>query len=135
HVKKKDKIYRYYTCLSAIKRGYRTCPIGSIPSDTIETFVLEMMREYIISPDLIKTTLSSLKKRKNFNFDIDDQLVIQELKKLDLIWDELFPAMKARILNLLIKEINMQDGGINISFNISGMPLLYETLKMEINNA
>ena len=43
--------------------------------------------------------------------------------------------MKARILNLLIKEIRIYENKIDLQFNTKGMPLLYETLKTEVENA
>ena len=38
------KRYRYYTCSSAQKRGWHTCPSKSIPAGEIERFVVEQIR-------------------------------------------------------------------------------------------
>jgi site-specific DNA recombinase len=35
--------YRYYTCTSAQKRGWRTCPSKSVPAAAIERFVLDQL--------------------------------------------------------------------------------------------
>jgi site-specific DNA recombinase len=39
-----NRKYRYYTCTSAQKRGWHTCPSKSIPASEIEKFVIEQIR-------------------------------------------------------------------------------------------
>jgi len=41
--KKKSKVYRYYVCQTAIKRGHNQCRTGSIPAPAIETAVVESL--------------------------------------------------------------------------------------------
>lgn len=50
--RKGEKIYRYYTCTVAQKRGYSKCPTKSIPADEIENFVVQQVRKIGSSPDL-----------------------------------------------------------------------------------
>lgn len=40
--------------------------------------------------------------------------VVQALKSIDLVWDELFPVEQARIINLLIKQIIVTKDGLDI---------------------
>jgi site-specific DNA recombinase len=42
--KKKSKVYRYYICQTAIKRGHVQCRTGSIPAPPIEAAVVESLR-------------------------------------------------------------------------------------------
>jgi site-specific DNA recombinase len=42
--KKKSKVYRYYVCQTAIKRGHSQCLTGSISAPPIETAVIESLR-------------------------------------------------------------------------------------------
>jgi site-specific DNA recombinase len=42
--KKKSKVYRYYVCQTAIKRGHNQCRTGSIPAPVIEAAVVESLR-------------------------------------------------------------------------------------------
>jgi site-specific DNA recombinase len=42
--RKGNRRYRYYTCSSAQKRGWHTCPSKSIPAGEIEKFVVERIR-------------------------------------------------------------------------------------------
>jgi site-specific DNA recombinase len=42
--KKKSKVYRYYVCQTAIKRGHSQCRTGSIPAPAIEAAVVDSIR-------------------------------------------------------------------------------------------
>jgi site-specific DNA recombinase len=44
HTTKGEKRYRYYTCSSAQKKGWNTCPSKSIPAAEIEELVVEQVR-------------------------------------------------------------------------------------------
>jgi site-specific DNA recombinase len=39
-----SKRYRYYTCVKAIKQGYKTCPTRSLPAAEIEAEVVDQIR-------------------------------------------------------------------------------------------
>lgn len=42
--RKDGRVYRYYTCSAAQKRGRDTCPTGSIPAGKAEEFVVDQIR-------------------------------------------------------------------------------------------
>ena len=42
--KRKSKTYRYYTCVTAIKRGRKHCPSPSLPAGEIESVVVGQVR-------------------------------------------------------------------------------------------
>jgi site-specific DNA recombinase len=42
--RKNGRLYRYYTCSKAQKRGWSTCPTKSVPADEIEKFVVNRIR-------------------------------------------------------------------------------------------
>ena len=50
--------YRYYTCTSAQKRGWHTCPSKSIPAGEIERFVVEQIRCIGKDPALWRETFA-----------------------------------------------------------------------------
>jgi site-specific DNA recombinase len=43
-IRKGNRRYRYYTCCSAQKRGWHSCPSKSIPAGEMERFVIEQIR-------------------------------------------------------------------------------------------
>jgi site-specific DNA recombinase len=54
--RKDGRLYRYYTCSAAQKRGQDTCPTGSIPAGTVEEFVVDQIRAIGSDPRLQRET-------------------------------------------------------------------------------
>jgi site-specific DNA recombinase len=50
--RKDGRLYRYYICSAAQKRGRDTCPTKSIPANKVEEFVVERIREIGSDPRL-----------------------------------------------------------------------------------
>ena len=48
------------------------------------------------------------------------------LEQLDPIWDELFPAEQARIVQLLVERVDVHEEGVDISLRIDGLASLVE---------
>jgi site-specific DNA recombinase len=57
--RKGNRRYRYYTCSSAQKRGWHTCPSKSIPAGEIEQFVIERIRCIGNDPSLLAETFAA----------------------------------------------------------------------------
>jgi len=43
--RKKNKVYRYYRCVTRDKEGRKACPARPLPADAIEDFVIDRIRE------------------------------------------------------------------------------------------
>lgn len=56
--RKGTRRYRYYTCTSAQKRGWHSCPSKSIPAQEIERFVVAQIRRIGRDPALVQETLA-----------------------------------------------------------------------------
>ena len=59
YTKKDAKLYRYYTCLRAQKRGWDSCTTKSVPAGEIERFVVDQIRCVGQDPGLVAETLES----------------------------------------------------------------------------
>lgn len=51
------KLYRYYTCCHAIKRGHGTCPTKSLPAAEVERAVVEQVRGIAQDHGLLRETV------------------------------------------------------------------------------
>jgi site-specific DNA recombinase len=51
------------------------------------------------------------------------------LEQLDPLWDELFPTEQARIVQLLVERVDVQEDGIEIRFRVDGFARLVEDFK------
>jgi site-specific DNA recombinase len=57
------KVYRYYTCVTAIKRGRKYCPSPSLPAADIEAAVVGQIRCIADDPGLRRDVLEQSSKR------------------------------------------------------------------------
>ncbi len=61
HATKGVNRYRYYCCVQAQKRGWKTCPSKSIPAPEIEKFVVEQVRLACQNPQLLESTIEAVR--------------------------------------------------------------------------
>jgi site-specific DNA recombinase len=57
---RKDVVYRYYTCTTAIRRGREKCPVRSVPAEAIERFVVERVQIMGRSPEVIEGVVTEV---------------------------------------------------------------------------
>ncbi len=60
--RKGARVYRYYVCSSAQKKGYRTCRCPSIPAQKLEVRVIDQIRTVGQDPGLQKRMVTSAQK-------------------------------------------------------------------------
>jgi site-specific DNA recombinase len=75
---KRDKQYRYYTCLQAIKSGRATCPSGALPAAEIERVVVDQIRCIGRDAELRKQVLQEARAK------IDAEVLSLNSDRLDL---------------------------------------------------
>lgn len=63
YTKKDSRLYRYYVCSKAQKRGWSSCPSKSVPAHEIEQFVVDQIRCVGRDPGLVAETLEQTRKQ------------------------------------------------------------------------
>jgi hypothetical protein len=127
HTRRRGKLYRYYISTSVLKRGPDACPIGRVPAGEIETAVVDQLRGLLRSPEIIIRTWRKARLEKP---TLPESEVREALEQLDPIWDELFPAEQARIVQLLIERIDVDPVGISLQLRPEGLESLTSELGM-----
>lgn len=126
HTRKGDRLYRYYVTQSVLKRGPGTCPVGRVPAAEIEMAVIEQLRGLLRAPELIVRTWMTATRH-------DDRITEAEVRdafeRLDPMWDELFPAEQARIVQLLVERVDVKVDGIAIRLRTGGLTKLLGELQ------
>ena len=56
--------------------------------------------------------------------------MVEALQRLDPLWDQLFPAEQARILQLLVARVKVRLDGLEISLRVEGIGSLVEELRL-----
>jgi DNA invertase Pin-like site-specific DNA recombinase len=126
HTRKGDRLYRYYVTQSILKRGPGTCPVGRIPAAEIETAVIEQLRGFLRAPELIVRTWMTATRHDE---RITEAEVRDAFERLDPMWDELFPAEQARIVQLLVERVDVKVDGIAIRLRTGGLTKLLGELQ------
>src|SRR5271165_1172099 len=60
-----NRRYRYYTCSSAQKRGWNTCPSKSVPAAQLEQIILQQIRRIGLDPELVAETFAQAEAQAN----------------------------------------------------------------------
>jgi site-specific DNA recombinase len=130
HTRRRGRLYRYYVCLGASRRGHDACPVRSIAATEVEGLVLGQVRRLLASPELVARTITAVRHEAGSAEDpvLHEQEVIEALGALELVWDELYPAEQARLLRLLIDRIDVAPDGISVTLHAAGVRSLVAEL-------
>jgi hypothetical protein len=130
HTHRRGRLYRYYVCLGASRRGHDTCPVRSIAAAEVEGLVLSQVRRLLASPELVARTITAVRRENGAPEDaeFEEADVIEALGALEPVWDELYPAEQARIMRLLIERIDVAPDGISVTLHAAGIRSLVAEL-------
>jgi site-specific DNA recombinase len=118
HTRKGGKLYRYYVSTDVLKRDANACSVRRIPAAEIESAVIEQVRGLLRSPEIIVRTWRAARESLD---DLREADVRNALHRLDPLWDELFPAEQARIVQLLIERVDIAPDGADIRMRTEGL--------------
>jgi site-specific DNA recombinase len=124
------KLYRYYICLGASRRGHDTCPVRSIAAAEVEGLVLGQVRRLLASPELVARTITTVRRENSAAEDteLEEGAIIEALGALEPVWDELYPGEQARIMRLLIERVEVAPDGISVTLHAAGIRSLVAEL-------
>ena len=132
HTRKKGRLYRYYVTMSLIKEGADACPVGRVPAAQVENAVIDQLRSLLRTPEMVARIWKAVRAEGEA---MTEKEVIAALGRLDPLWDELFPAEQARIVQLLVERVDVSPEGIGISLRTEGLARLAGELKPRRNVA
>jgi hypothetical protein len=118
HTRKGNRLYRYYVSQDVLKRGPDACPVGRVPAAEIEAAVIDQLRGIFRQPEIIVGTWRAARAGEN---EITEDEAREALLQLDPLWDELFPAEQARIVQLLVERVDLRMQGVEVRLRPSGL--------------
>jgi DNA invertase Pin-like site-specific DNA recombinase len=128
HTRKKGKLYRYYVSSHALRTGFRDCPIGCVPAAELEGAVIGQLRTLLTTPEMIAQTWDALRRQAG-DRRITESEVLEALRSFDAVWEALFPAEQARIVQLLVERIDVAPDALEIRLRLKGLGSLVEELR------
>ena len=118
HTRKRDRLYRYYVSQAVLTHGRGACPIGRVPAGEIEGAIIDQLRAVFRQPEIVVGTWRAVRGQDD---TITEAEVREALLQLDPLWDELFPAEQARIVQLLVERVEIAEDGLDIRFRTDGL--------------
>src|ERR1700716_4197437 len=91
------------TSQSVMKRGTEACPVRQVPAAEIERIVIEQIRSLLLSPEVVVQTWRAAQRTDK---GISENHVRSALVEFEPLWAELFPAVQARIIDLMVERID-----------------------------
>jgi site-specific DNA recombinase len=129
HTRKRQKLYRYYVSQSVIKDGASEHrQLSRVPAGEVERAVVDQLRFLLRSPEIIVATWRAARKQAA---DLTEAEVHQALNGFDGLWDELFPAEQARIVQLLVERVDVGLKGIDIRLRMDGLVSVVTDLRVD----
>jgi site-specific DNA recombinase len=129
HIRRRGRIYRYHVTREAISDGYDTCAITTMPATDVEGAVLDHVQKLPAAPELVACTWAAA-KREGEN-DITEREVTLLLADFATVWSELFPAEQARIVQLLVERVDVNEDAIEVRIRTAGLASLVGELRQD----
>jgi site-specific DNA recombinase len=121
HTRKGGRLYRYYISQSVVKHGPETCSVRRVPAAEIEAAVVDQLRTVLRSPEIVVATWKVTRKEIA---ELTEGEVGEALRRFDPLWDELFSAEQARVVQLLVERVDVSVDGIDIILHVDGLASL-----------
>ena len=118
HTRKKNRLYRYYVSQTVLKHGAGSCPVGRVPAAEIEAAVIDQLRVVLRQPEIVAGTSKAARAEDP---DITEADAREALLQLDSLWEELFPAEQARIVQLMVERVDIRSDGLNLRLRVDGL--------------
>jgi DNA invertase Pin-like site-specific DNA recombinase len=126
HTRKRGRLYRYYIANDLLKHDAPDCAIRRVPAAEIENAVVDQVRGLLHAPEIIVRTW---RKAKQLTPDIEEEEVREALHRLDPLWNELFPAEQARVVQLLVERVDVSLDGLDIRLRTEGLANITNDLR------
>jgi site-specific DNA recombinase len=120
------QMYRYYVSQAVLKGGATERPaIARLPAGEIEAAVLAQVRALLRQPEMVVGTWRTARASAP---EVTEQEVLLALERIEPLWDELFPAEQARIVRLLVDQVDVRAEGAAVRLRLDGLGSLVRDL-------
>jgi site-specific DNA recombinase len=126
HTRRGGRLYRYYVSMDALKDGASVCPVRRLSAGEIENAVVGQLRVLLRAPEIV---VKAWRAAGKVDRTITEAEVRDAIERLDPVWDELFPAEQARIVQLLVERVDVGFDGLDIHLRTEGLTTLISDLR------
>ena len=126
HARKGGRLYRYYIAAGLLKGDVPPGVVRRVPAAKLETAVVDQLRGLLRAPEVIVATWRAARSQRD---ELTETEVRDALLSLDPLWDELFPAEQARIVQLLVERVEVREHGLDMRLRVEGVQTLVADLR------
>jgi site-specific DNA recombinase len=132
HTRRGGRLYRYYICSGMLRHGKdqtadsKIASLRRIAAGEIERAVIDQIRMLFRTPEIIVQTWRAARASIN---KLTEAQVRAALHSFEPLWNELFPAEQARIVQLLVDRVDVTQDGIRIRLRTEGLATLVSDLR------
>lgn len=101
--------------------------VGRVPAAEIEGAVVNQLRAVFRQPEII---IGAWKEAVKHAPGMTEAKARDALINLDPMWDELFPAEQARIVQLLVDRVIVGSAGLELKLRVDGLDALARELQV-----
>jgi hypothetical protein len=112
--------------MDVLKRGAAPGPVSRFPAGDVERIVVDQLRAILRAPEIVLRTWRKARQKID---NLTETEVREAIEQLYPLWDELFPAEQARILELFVERVDVQEDAVEIRFRVDGLRTLVEDFK------
>jgi DNA invertase Pin-like site-specific DNA recombinase len=127
HTRRRGRIYRYYVAREAIADGYDSCAVTSVPAADVEGAVLEHVQRLLAAPELVARTWATA--QRDGEDEISEREVTVLLAEFATVWNELFPAEQARVVQLMVERVDVHGNALEVRVRAEGLASLVGELR------
>jgi DNA invertase Pin-like site-specific DNA recombinase len=122
------KRYRYYLPMRDLKEHAGASGLPRMPAAELESAVLDQLRNIMRAPNLLSDLVPQAKK---LDPTLEEAKVTVAMRRLDLIWDQLFPGEQTRIVKLLIEKVIVSPSDLEVRLRANGIEQLVRELQTD----
>ena len=126
HTRRGGRLYRYYVSQRVLKDGANDQPVRRVPAGEIEAAVIAQVRALLCEPEIVVATCRAARKEID---NLTEAEVREAVDSFEPLWDELFPAEQARIIQLLVERVVVGTDDLDIRLGVEGLVHLVRDLR------
>ena len=126
HSRKGGRLYRYYIAAGLLKGDVPPGVVRRVPAADIETAVVDQLRGLLRTPEIIVATWREARSQES---GLTEAEVRDALLSLDPLWDELYSAEQARIVQLMVERVEVHPDGLDLRLRVDGLQSLVADLR------
>lgn len=118
--RKGTRLYRYYVSMDVIRnREDSEADVPSrLPAGMVEDAVVTEVRRIVQTPEVVTKVLDALRQGGP---QVREAEAIAALNDFDALWNQLFPAEQARIIQLLVRRVTVTADGLAVDVRAEGI--------------